>query len=419
MFWLPPFVHGRSSGRGRHRGEGYQADIVASFMLQKPASQLNANIAQLQYDIFDEIGVANSLVAVMDLEPVTGLNTTNVVFGVWPYPKNSTMSSAGLSILRSSFVSLVVQQSNLQLTTPLFGNSSFFQVLKFPGGITISPPQIAFPLQKVNLLFNFTLNFPIYQVQDKISELKEQMKLGLLLNSYENLYVKLTNRNGSTISPPTVVQTFVVLAYGNLPPSVPRLKQLAHTIANSSEGNLGLNHTVFGRVKQIQLSSYLQHSVNNTGSSASLSPSPAPSPHPEHHHRHHHHHHRHHNPDMYTAPAPAPRLSHKGAAPSGCRTKVSSKPKNISPGSAPVPSHHLSASPPNEDPPDSAPHMHSATPLAAVVFARAQPPSESAVENKPPRGTPTISPSQFSSSLVGRPCVTWIPVLLLYLFMSL
>lgn len=79
----------------------------------------------------------------------------------------------------------VIGQSTLHLTTSLFGRTFFFQVLKFPGGITVIPKQNAFLLQKVDMLFNFTLNFPIYMVEDKLSELKDQMKSGLLLNSYE------------------------------------------------------------------------------------------------------------------------------------------------------------------------------------------------------------------------------------------
>lgn len=38
------------------------AYVVASFKVQKPVSLLNANIAKLQYDIFEEIGVPNSSV---------------------------------------------------------------------------------------------------------------------------------------------------------------------------------------------------------------------------------------------------------------------------------------------------------------------------------------------------------------------
>lgn len=124
-------------------------------------------------------------VAVNFLQPSGASNWTNVIFSVVPYPKYSTMSSTWLSILRSHFMSLVVQQSTLQLTESLFGNSSFFEVLKFPGGITIIPPQAAFLVQKPYASFNFTLNFPIYKVQDKTNELKDQMRAGLLLDTNE------------------------------------------------------------------------------------------------------------------------------------------------------------------------------------------------------------------------------------------
>jgi hypothetical protein len=92
------------------------------------------------------------------------------------------MSSTLLSILRASFMSLVIEESTLHLTQSLFGSSSFFQVLKFPGGITIIPPQAAFLVQKPYASFNFTLNFPIYEVKDKTNELKDQMKDVLVSN---------------------------------------------------------------------------------------------------------------------------------------------------------------------------------------------------------------------------------------------
>jgi hypothetical protein len=131
-------------------------------------------------------------VSVSSLEPVNasinGSADTTVVFCIWPYPKNTTISPTWISIIRSSFMSLVVRQSTLQLTEPLFGNSSFFEVLRFPGGITIIPEQNAFLLQRPHAFFNFTLNFPIYKVQDEIEELKNQMKRGLYLNSYEVIF---------------------------------------------------------------------------------------------------------------------------------------------------------------------------------------------------------------------------------------
>ncbi|CAA6653998.1 unnamed protein product [Spirodela intermedia] len=165
------------------------SNIVASFQLQRPLSQLDANISQLRHDIFEEIGVANSSVIIMSLEPLPASNWTNVVFGIWPFPKSSNISSAGLSILRSTFVTLVTEPSTLRLTWSLFGNPFFFQVLEFPGGITIIPPQGGFPLQEPRMLFNFTLNFSVYQVYGKISELKNQLSSGLHLSNFESLYI--------------------------------------------------------------------------------------------------------------------------------------------------------------------------------------------------------------------------------------
>jgi hypothetical protein len=124
-------------------------------------------------------------VSIISLDPAAESNLTTVTFGVWPYPSNFTISPTGLSILRSSLVSLVIHQSILHLTPSLFGNSSSFEILRFPGGITVIPPQTAFVPQKPDGLFNFSLNFPIDVVQDKLSELKAQMKSGLFLNEHE------------------------------------------------------------------------------------------------------------------------------------------------------------------------------------------------------------------------------------------
>lgn len=55
-----------------------------------------------------------------------------------------------------------------------------------------------------------------------------------------------------------------------------RLRQLAQLIREPDARNLGLNHSVFGKVKGVQLSSYLQHKISDL--SPSPSPAPAPSP---------------------------------------------------------------------------------------------------------------------------------------------
>ncbi|KAJ6826609.1 uncharacterized protein M6B38_371610 [Iris pallida] len=453
LFWLPPFL---PRGRGAHDQEYGGAVVVASFRVPKPVPMLNESIEKLRYDIFEEIGVLTSSVAVISMEPLGGSNWTNVVFGIWPNPKSLTISSVELSIIRASFVSFVIQQQIFHLTTSLFGSSYFFQILKFPGGITIIPPQSAFLLQKVHVLFNFTLNFPIYQVQDKLSQLKDQMKSGLLLNSYENLYVRLTNLKGSTVTSPTVVQTSVLLAVGNNPPSVPRLRQLAQNIRSSSDGNLGLNHTVFGRVKQIQLSSFLQHSLNSGGNGISMPPSPAPQPYDDHHnlHRHHHHHHHHHHRHhsvIHFAPAPAPQRTLKSPAPSGCHTVIPRSPKSLAhivPAAAPEDSLQHSPSPlsdenmptpppaedlpapspvedrptplPNEEPPAPAPHLLHRT-LPHVAFAHAQPPIEGVTDAKPPDRMSPVSPSPSSSSVAGQlsTCCRILLALLLYMLAHL
>ncbi|XP_066313260.1 uncharacterized protein [Miscanthus floridulus] len=402
LFWLPPFA-GRCGGKeGPDPGDEFGAAIVASFRLHKTFPELSGNKSQLELDIYEEVGIPNSTVVVNTLHPLDGSNWTDIIFNIIPFPENVTISSTSLSILRSKFMSLVVRQSTIHLTEPLFGNSSSFEVIKFPGGITIIPPQTAFLLQKPHATFNFTLNYPIYKLQDRTNELKDQMKAGLLLNPYENLYIKLTNSQGSTILAPTIVETSIVLEVGNHQPSVPRMKQLARTITNSSSssGNLGLNHTVFGRVKQISLSSYLRHSLHSGGGSD------APSPAPMHHHGHHGHHHHHHSHDDNRHPAPAPAPIHfpmpqprYGAPPpSGCPYSKN-KPKKrgpVTPAAEPAANDHRSASialPPHPSSPLPAsrsrhgPSMQGGSPvpsppaipeppLPTVSFAHPHPPSE-------------------------------------------
>lgn len=123
---------------------------------------------------------------VIFLETLAGSNITKVVFVVDPDDaKYSVISSTAQSLIKSSFISLVISQSSLSLTKALFGEPFSFEVLKFPGGITVIPPQSAFPLQKVQIPFNFTLNFSIYQIQENFNELTSQLKSGLHLASNE------------------------------------------------------------------------------------------------------------------------------------------------------------------------------------------------------------------------------------------
>ncbi|XP_038721654.1 dnaJ homolog dnj-5-like [Tripterygium wilfordii] len=246
----------------------------------------------------------------------------------------------------------------------------------------------------------------------------------------QNLYVILSNSKGSTVAPPTTVQSSVLLAVGNTP-SMPRLKQLAQTITGSHSRTLGLNNTVFGRVKQVRLSSILQHSLHGgDGSDTSVSPSPAPLPypHPHPHHHHHHHYHHHHSHDVQLAPAvapapaptiekttpppwkvaPPPQKSNEAKHPAcqnGNRRRVPGKAKkqsHLTPAIAPYISPHYSApSEPHVNSLSTAPVSSSiplSSPLPNVVFAHVQPPSSLNPYEGYSDKRPSVSPSPFPSS---------------------
>ena len=112
-------------------------------------------------------------------------NWTDVVFGVLSDPMNVPINPVYLSLLRSSLIELFLQQSNLTLTTSTFGQSSKFELLKFLGGITVIPLQSISIWQIQQVLFNFTLLNSISEIQDKLVQLKEQLKFGLHLRPYE------------------------------------------------------------------------------------------------------------------------------------------------------------------------------------------------------------------------------------------
>ncbi|KAF4388009.1 hypothetical protein G4B88_017042 [Cannabis sativa] len=422
--------------------------IVATFNLLKPVSLLEDNILQLEDDVFDELGsVASTKVVVLSLEPFKGSNETTVIFAVDPEAKYSKLSEAAESLIRGSFEIFFTRLPLFHLTPSLFGEPKSFDVLKFPGGITIIPQQNAFLLQKVQFYFNFTLNFSIHQIQANFKDLTSQLKLGLHLAPYEvrqsslsfpatvdtymsNLYVNLSNSKGSTISAPTVVQSSVLLTVGN---TNQRMKQLAQTITGSHSKNLGLNNTVFGKVKQVRLSSIMQQYLHGGDSSASASsPSPAPFSHAHHHHHHRHHHHHHHHHSAHLAPAISPvPASQKGspatqkgvpapedgaptpaessheknyeAKPPGCRFRYRSKGEerkrlHLAPAVAPakpnVSLHHPSASPHKQvAPPKHTPNsVPVSSPLPSVIFAHTQPPSKSKPDNEHFDSRPVIAP---------------------------
>ncbi|GER51941.1 hydroxyproline-rich glycoprotein family protein [Striga asiatica] len=277
IFWLPIFRFGHHKDLDLDYG-GH--DIVASFVLRKPASFLQDHVMQLENDIFDEMSFASTKVEIVSLKPSAAPNVTKVVFAV-----ESDVTTR--SLIRASFLSMITRQSPLHLTESLFGNPFEFDVLRFKGGLTVSPEQKAFLMQNVQILFNFTLNFSIDEILVNFEELRSQLNTGLHLAPYENLYIRLTNLKGSTVIPPTTIQAQVLLAVG-INASQSRLKQLAQTITGSHTKNLGLDNSVFGRVKQVSLSSVLQHSLGGDARGPATSPSPSPMP-PAHHHGDHHH----------------------------------------------------------------------------------------------------------------------------------
>ncbi|KAL4308119.1 hypothetical protein GQ457_01G045570 [Hibiscus cannabinus] len=275
IFWILPF-RSINSGFDAKQAIKLSASVHAYFKLQKPVSDLVPYIEKLEYDIFEEIGVPATKVAILSMHQSGASNSADVVFGVLSDPVNSPINPVSLSVLRSSLIELFLQQSNLTLTPSIFGQPSKFEILKFPGGITVIPVQPAFIWPITQILFNFTLNNSVDEILHNFIQLKDQLKYGLHLRSYENLFVQLTNQEGSTISSPVIVQASVTSSdFGNLLPQ--RLKQLVQTITESPAKNLGLNNSVFGKVKSISLSSYLKGTLDGSPPTASPAPSPGPS----------------------------------------------------------------------------------------------------------------------------------------------
>lgn len=128
-------------------------------------------------------------IAILSMNDSNQSNFTDVVFGVLSDPTNVPLNPVTSSVLRSSLIELFLQDSNLTLTNSTFGQPSSFEILKFPGGITVIPEQSASIWQIPQILFNFTLNNSIDEIVVKFVELKEQLKLGLRLRPYEVLFL--------------------------------------------------------------------------------------------------------------------------------------------------------------------------------------------------------------------------------------
>lgn len=110
---------------------------------------------------------------------------TDVVFGVLPDPLNVPIDELSLILLRLSMVELFLQFTNLTLTTSIFGQTSDFQILKFPGGVAVVPEQPTVIGQMPQFLFNFSLNNSISDIKGNFIEFREQLGYGLHLESNE------------------------------------------------------------------------------------------------------------------------------------------------------------------------------------------------------------------------------------------
>ncbi|GER24687.1 hydroxyproline-rich glycoprotein family protein [Striga asiatica] len=267
FFWLLPIRY-RQAGFDAKDSIKLSATVQSYFKLQKPVHELVPYVARLEYDINDEIGVPSSKVAVLSMHQAELPNQTYVVFGFLPDPINSTMNIVALTLLKSSLIDLFLEQYNLTLTSSIFGEPSSFEILKFPGGFTIIPEQVNLITQP---LMNFTLNSSIYDIKENLKELKDQLRFGLHLMPNEVVYIQVTSRHGSTKDSPVTVEASVASDKGTILPE--RLIQLAQIITGSPPTeNLGLDHSIFGKVKEISLSSFLNHSL--------YAPTPAPIPTP-------------------------------------------------------------------------------------------------------------------------------------------
>uniref|UniRef100_A0A0E0M1Z0 DUF7036 domain-containing protein n=1 Tax=Oryza punctata TaxID=4537 RepID=A0A0E0M1Z0_ORYPU len=249
------------------RGHGFLSDdpdvlgaeIQVGFTLEKPVSFLAVHMDKLGGDIFEEIGIPNSKVSIVSMCSLTSKYSTNVVFSVLPSPKEASISLPALSVLRSSLIAMMLNQVNLSLTESLFGHPSSVELLRFPGGITVIPEQSGSVW--ADPLFNFVLNNSIYQILGNITELKDQLKLGLNLRSYEKVYLQFRNEIGSSVDAPATIEASVLDGSSILLPY--RLKQLAQLIKEPNARNLGLNHSVFGKVKALDLR-FISESISFT-----------------------------------------------------------------------------------------------------------------------------------------------------------
>nr|XP_017248353.1 PREDICTED: uncharacterized protein LOC108219417 isoform X1 [Daucus carota subsp. sativus] len=397
--------HSKKSGFDAKSEIKNSATVQAYFRLQRPVSVLIPFMSKLEYDINEEIGIPSTKVAILSMHPAHVVNSTDVIFGMLSDPISAPINAIYLSVLRSSFVGLFQKQVNLTVTNSTFGQPALFESVKFPGGITVIPKKSASPWQIPQIFFNFTLHNTIKDIEQNFDDFKVQLTSGLHLAPDENIYVQVTNEIGSTVDTPVTVQISVTSDQGGILPQ--RLKQLAQTITGSHSKNLGLDNSVFGKVKQIRLSSYLR----NTLHASSPTPSPAPSPggneytEPSY------------SPDISPsyAPAPLPHLRHK----SPCYDCAAPSPSVGNNPISPSPYHqHYSPNPKSNSPEPSNVYTHAPHPSPHCGSENSPSPAPSQSKPVPPSPlspalsnplTPTLSPHSSTPATPMAPTSQTIP----------
>ncbi|XP_051192510.1 uncharacterized protein [Lolium perenne] len=246
--------------------------IQASFILSKPPAQLASHVTMLEEEIYQQIGVPNTKVSV---SMQTLKDVTYVRFSILPDTMNTSISAQYMQVLRNNLIQLTLQQLNLSLTPSVFGDPFCVEVLGFPGGITmeVEHPQQNSTVDPAQPFFSMTLDLSIRQLRRLIQMMKKSF--GHMLE--QEIYIDLTNKNGSTIAPPTTVKVFISPNDRSIYQDPNRLKQLAETIMRSNSRNLGLNAAIFGRIKDLWLAPCLQRFVPSFAPSSSPAPIPSPS----------------------------------------------------------------------------------------------------------------------------------------------
>ncbi|WVZ73489.1 hypothetical protein U9M48_021789 [Paspalum notatum var. saurae] len=267
-------LHLRASGDTPDDPGILAAEIQAGFILLVPHSQVASQAGMLENEIYNQIGVPNSKVSV-SMQPYRDANTTYVKFGVIPDPRNTSMSTNSIKTLRKSLIRLTLRQLNLSLTPSVFGDPFCLEILGFPGGITVLLPHTASQTDITHPLFNITFNSTIHQIREFLKEMNIELGFILEQTADEELYVELTNMNGSTVAAPVTAQVSIAPIDRSIYLGPYRLKQLAQIITEWSSRNLGLNTSYFGRILELKLSPLLQSFVPSCA--PSLPPTPASS----------------------------------------------------------------------------------------------------------------------------------------------